>query len=379
MWRPFGFLAIIFLTAILSGCNGSSSTPPGGGTQVKLSGSGSSFVKPIMDKWVTEYSKLDKDVSINYQSTGSGAGINQMTDSSVDFGCSDAVMKKEQLDAAKAKGGEVIHIPLVMGAIVPAFNVPGVEQLNLSGDVLADIYLGKITKWNDPKIVSDNNDAKLTNLDILVAKRADSSGSTNIFTEFLSKVSPDFKVKVGSGTTVKWPEDVKGSAENQNSGVAGFVSKNAGAIGYIELYYALQNKITYAAVKNKEGKFVRANLESVTKAAENTLADVSDDLRFSLTNAAVAGFVSYQRGYLGRVLCQAARWQGQGTDRVLDLGDARRPEVLQGSQLRPPPGGIGQEDRREAENGQVRAEPVHSQTSEVLKTSEVFRIGPKRE
>jgi phosphate transport system substrate-binding protein len=194
-------------------------------------------------------------------------------------------MKKEQFDKAGTVGGEVIHIPLVMGGIVPAFNLPGVDSLNLSGEVLAEIYLGKITKWNDAKIKADNPDVKLPDLDILVVKRADSSGSTNIFTDFLSKVSPDFKKDVGTGTTVKWPEGIKGSAEPQTSGVAGFVSKNKGAIGYIELFYALQNKIAFASVKNHEGKFVKANLESVTKAAENSLKNIRDDLRFSLTNA----------------------------------------------------------------------------------------------
>jgi phosphate ABC transporter phosphate-binding protein len=250
-----------------------------------LKGSGSTFVKPIMEKWVAEYAKVNNTVTINYQGTGSGTGINQMTDKAVDFGCTDAVMKKEQLDKAKEVGGEVVHIPLVLGAIVPAYNLPGVTDLNLSGEVLAQIYLGKITKWNDDKIKADNKDAKLPDIDILVATRADSSGSTNIFTDFLSKVSPDFKEAVGVGTTVKWPKGVKGSSEPQTSGVAGFVAKNPGAIGYVELFYAVQNKITYAAVKNKEGKFIKANLDSITKAADNSLKTIREDLRFSLTNA----------------------------------------------------------------------------------------------
>jgi phosphate ABC transporter phosphate-binding protein len=252
---------------------------------VSLKGSGSTFVKPIMDKWVAEFAKIDANATINYQPTGSGAGINQMTDKAVDFGCTDAVMKKEQLDKAGTVGGEVVHIPLVMGGIVPAFNIPGVDSLNLSGEVLAEIYLGKITKWNDAKIKADNPDAKLPDIDILVVTRADSSGSTNIFTDYLSKVSTDFKKDVGSGTTVKWPQGIKGSAEPQTSGVAGFVSQNKGAIGYIELFYALQNKIAYAGVKNREGKFVKASLESVTKAAENSLKTIRPDLRFSITNA----------------------------------------------------------------------------------------------
>jgi phosphate transport system substrate-binding protein len=172
-----------------------------------------------------------------------------------------------------------------MGAVVPAYNVPGLDKLHLSGEVLADVFMGKITKWNDDKIKADNKDAKLPDLNILVVTRADSSGTTNIFTEYLTKVSTDFKTTVGAGTTVKWPKDLKGSAENGTSGVAGFVGKNPGSIGYIELTYAIQNKIAYAGVKNKEGKFITANLESVTKAADNSLKSIKDDLRFSLTNA----------------------------------------------------------------------------------------------
>jgi phosphate transport system substrate-binding protein len=300
-FRP-PFLAAAVVTASLAACV-VAATPsaapekvrPVGATEAtsfpaatNLKGSGSTFIKPIMDKWVAEYAKKNNNVTINYQGAGSGAGINQMTDKAVDFGCTDAVMKKEQLDKAKEAGGEVLHIPLVLGAIVPAYNVPGVTDLNLSGEVLAQIYLGKITKWDDDKIKADNKDAKLPNMDILVVTRADSSGSTNIFTDFLSKVSPDFRETVGVGTTVKWPKGIKGSSEPQTSGVAGFVAKNAGAIGYIELFYALQNKISYAAVKNHEGKFVKANLESITKAADNSLKTIRDDLRFSLTNAAGA-------------------------------------------------------------------------------------------
>jgi phosphate transport system substrate-binding protein len=252
---------------------------------VNLKGSGSTFIKPIMDKWVAEYAKKNGNVAINYQGAGSGAGINQMTDKAVDFGCTDAVMKKEQLDKAKENGGEVIHIPLVMGGIVPAFNVPGVDKLNLSGETLAVIFLGKITKWDDAKIKADNPDAKLPAMDILVVTRADSSGSTNIFTEYLTKVSEEFKKEITPGTTVKWPKGIRGSSENQTSGVAGFVAKNPGSIGYIELFYALQNNITFAAVKNKEGKFIKASPESITKAAENSLKTIREDLRFSLTNA----------------------------------------------------------------------------------------------
>jgi phosphate ABC transporter phosphate-binding protein len=338
------FLTAAMFVAGLTAC-GMSATPQAASEEgsfpaIGLKSSGSTFVKPIMEKWIAEYKKVAADTTINYQGGGSGAGVNQMIDKSVDFGCTDAVMKKEQLDKAKDKGGEVVHIPLVLGAIVPAYNVPKVDKMNLSGDVLADIFLGKITKWNDAKIQADNPDAKLPDMNILVVTRADSSGSTNIFTEFLIKVNTDFKKEVGSGITVKWPKDLKGSAENGTSSVAGFIAKNPGAIGYIELTYALQNKIAFAAVKNKEGKFITASLESVTKAGDNALKAVRDDLRFSLTNA--EGAESYpisggtwavlyvnQEGDKGKELAAFLNWvTHDGQKYCKDLDYAPLPERL---------------------------------------------------
>lgn len=253
--------------------------------QDKLSGSGSTFIKPIMDKWIAEYTKA-RGGRINYQSQGSGAGINQMTNKAVDFGCTDAFMKPDQRRTAKQKGGEVIHVPLAMGAIAIAYNLPGLAQpLNLTGEVLADIYLHKIEKWNDPRIAELNPKVELPNLNIAAIQRADASGSTAIFTEFLCKHSSEWEKTVGTGTKVNFPKG--GVAENQTAGVAGAISKSVGSIGYIELFYALQNKIPFAALKNSDGKFIEPSLESVSEAsaAMAKAKKIEDHLRYSLVDA----------------------------------------------------------------------------------------------
>jgi phosphate transport system substrate-binding protein len=267
-------LAFLSLTVFV-GC--------GSGTR-KPSGLGSTFIKPIMDKWIDVYCG-QKGGDINYQGSGSTAGIKQMIDQAVDFACTDAFLTDEQL-ADATQHGEVVHIPLVMGAIVPAYNLPGIDQpLNFSGQVLADIFLGKITHWNDPAIQALNKGVPLPGTSISVVHRTEGSGSTLIFTEYLSKVSPEWKEKVGANTSVKWPA---GIGEQGNPGVAGFISQNNGSIGYLELYYALlkRTEIQFGAVKNKAGHFIRADLTNVRKAAENSLRDIPDDLRFSLTDAA---------------------------------------------------------------------------------------------
>jgi phosphate transport system substrate-binding protein len=268
-------LGLVGIALALTGC--------GGGTgKTNLRGAGSSFVKPVMDSWIAAYTKA-KGGKINYQATGSGNGIKSMIDRAVDFGGTDAFLSDPDLDRAKnaERGGEVIHIPLVMGGIVPAYNLEGIEKpLNFTGEVLAEIYLKKITRWNDDKIAAINEGVKLPDKEIAVAGRSDSSGSTSIFTEYLSKVHPEFKKKVGTGTKVKW--EVTG--ENGTSGVAGFVKKTANSLGYIELTYALQNNIAYGKVQNQAGEFVQATLDSVSKAAENSLKEIPDDLRFSITN-----------------------------------------------------------------------------------------------
>jgi phosphate transport system substrate-binding protein len=287
----------------------------GGSTSAKaggLSGSGSTFIKPIMDKWIAEYTKGHPG-EINYQSQGSGAGIKQMTDQAVDFGCTDAFMKKDQLAAAEKAGGKVIHVPLAMGAIAVAYNVPGLDKpLNFSGEVLAEIYLGNVTKWNDAKIKELNPGVNLPDKAIAVVHRSDSSGSSAIFTEFLSKHSEDWKTKVGAGTSPTWPA---GIGENQTAGVAGAITKSEGSIGYIELFYALQNKIPFGALKNSEGKFVAPSLDSVSAAGAALVEakKVPDDLRYSLVDA------PGEKSYPLSGTTWAVLYVNQGADKAKEL------------------------------------------------------------
>ncbi len=236
----------------------------------------------MMSKWAAEYDKA-KGVEVNYQSIGSGGGIQQMTAKTADFGCTDGPMNEEQLQKAKDGGGDVVHVPLVMGAVVPAYNLAEVkEPLVFSGPVLADIFLGKIKKWDDPAIQELNPGAKLPDKAIGVVHRSDGSGTTYIWVDYLSKVSPDWKTKVGVATSVEWPcgEGAKG-----NEGVSGRVKATAGSIGYIELIYALQNDIKFGKVQNKAGAAIKADLASVSAAAENSLNNLPEDLRYSITDA----------------------------------------------------------------------------------------------
>jgi phosphate transport system substrate-binding protein len=254
----------------------------GGGT-TRLNGAGSSFVKPMMDDWAKTY-RNDKGVEVNYQSKGSAAGIELMTNQEIDFGCTDAPMNAQQLQRAEAKGGKVVHIPLVMGAVVPVYNLQGINQpLNFSGPVLADVFRRKITRWNDPALQQLNPGVALPNQDIKVVRRADGSGTNYIFTEFLSKVSPAWQKEISFGTSVNWPAGTVG--ERGNEGVSKAVKESPGAIGYVELLYALKIKMGYGAVQNQAGKFIHADLASVTAAAKGALKQIPDDLRFSLTNA----------------------------------------------------------------------------------------------
>jgi phosphate ABC transporter phosphate-binding protein len=246
-----------------------------------LTGAGATFIYPMMSKWAHEYEKA-KGIKINYQSIGSGGGIQQMTAQTVAFGCSDGPMNEEQLKKAKEVNGDVVHIPLAMGADVPAYNLESVKELKFSGPVLADIYLGKIKKWNDSALQKLNPDASLPDKEIVVVHRSDGSGTTYIWVDYLSKVSDEWKTKVGVGTSVNWPTGV---GQKGNEGVAGLVKRTPGSIGYIELIYALQNKIQFGSVQNKEGAFVVASMESVTAAANAALTDIPEDLRYSITDA----------------------------------------------------------------------------------------------
>ena len=268
------FLASLGFALSMAGC--------GGGQNKRLTGAGSTFVYPMMSKWTSEYGKA-KGIEINYQSIGSGGGIQQMTAKTVDFGCTDGPMNQEQLDKAKAVAGEVVHIPLVMGAVIPTYNLDEVnEPLRFTGRVLADIFLGKIKKWNDPALRDLNRNAPLPDKEIVVVHRSDGSGTTYIWVDYLAKVSPEWKTKVGVGTSVNWP---CGIGQKGNEAVAGQVQRSPGSIGYIELIYALQNNIKFGSVQNKEGTFVTASLESVTAAANASLTDIPDDLRYSITDA----------------------------------------------------------------------------------------------
>ncbi len=249
-----------------------------------LNGAGASFPAPIYQKWFTEYSNAHKGVQINYQSLGSGAGIRQVIAGTVDFGASDGPMTDEQLAQAQAAQGKVLHIPTVLGAVVPAYNIPGVKQeIKFTPEVLAGIFLGKINSWDDPSITAANPGVRFPKKEIIVVHRADGSGTTYIFTDYLSKVSPAWNSQVGRGTSVKWPVGLAGKG---NEGVAGQVRQIDGSIGYVELIYAVQNNISYGLVKNKSGNYIKATLESVTAAAAAAAANMPADYRVSITDPA---------------------------------------------------------------------------------------------
>ncbi len=247
---------------------------------VQINGAGATFPNPIYSKWFSEYNKLHPTVAINYQSIGSGAGIRQITNQTVFFGATDGPMTNDQLQGAP---GKILHFPTVLGAVVPIYNIEGVNQeLKFTGPVLADIFLGKITKWNDPAIAKANPGVNLPATDITVAHRSDGSGTSYIWVDFLAKVSPEWKQKVGVATSVNWPAGVGAKG---NEGVSGLVKQTPGAIGYVELIYALQNKIAYGSVQNAAGEFVKASVQAVTAAAAVAAKSMPKDFRVSITNA----------------------------------------------------------------------------------------------
>ena len=247
---------------------------------IQINGAGATFPNPIYSKWFDEYGKLHPNVRINYQPIGSGGGIRQVTAQTVFFGATDGPMTEEQILAAP---GKILHLPTVLGADVPIYNLPGVSgELKFSGALLADIFLGKVTKWNDPALVKLNPQVKLPATDITVVHRSDGSGTTYIWVDFLAKVSPEWKKRVGVATSVNWPTGVGGKG---NEGVTGLVQQVPGSIGYVELVYALQNKVAYGSVQNLAGEFVRASVQSVTAAAAAAAAKMPADFRVSITNA----------------------------------------------------------------------------------------------
>jgi phosphate transport system substrate-binding protein len=248
--------------------------------QVSLTGAGATFPNPIYTKWFDAYHK-QTGAQINYQSIGSGGGIRQFTEGTVDFGASDGPMNEEQMQAV---GGKVLHVPTVLGAVVLTYNLPGLAntQLKFDGATIADIYLGKITKWNDKQLAALNPGMKLPDSDIIVVHRSDGSGTSYIFTDYLSKISPEWKLKVGKATSVNWPAGLGGKG---NEGVTQQVKQTDGALGYVELIYAVSNDLPYAEVKNGAGKFVVPSLSSVTAAAASAKFEKNTDFRVSITNA----------------------------------------------------------------------------------------------
>lgn len=245
--------------------------------QMMINGAGATFPYPIYSKWFDEYTKVDPSVRFNYQSIGSGGGQKQIMAQTVDFGASDGPMSDDNLSKAP---GKLLHIPTVAGAVVITYNVEGSPGLKFDGETIAGIFLGQIKKWNDPKVAATNPGVKLPDKDIVVVHRSDGSGTTFIFTDYLSKVSPEWKSKVGTNTSVSWPVGIGGKG---NEGVSGQVKQTPGAIGYVELIYAIQNKMPYAEIKNAAGDVVKPTLDSVTAALAT--ATIPDDFRFSMTNA----------------------------------------------------------------------------------------------
>ena len=257
-----------------------------------LEGAGGTFILPLATKWIDEYYK-ETGVKVNYSGIGSGGGIKAITDGTVNFGESDAIMTADQINAAEAAGGPIIHIPLTSGAVAVCYNLPGIASgtLKLSPDVLANIYLGNITKWNDPAITAINPGVNLPGTDIVVVHRSDGSGTTFIFTNYLSKVSPDWETQVGNATSVNWPGDIGGEG---NAGVAGQVKQVPGAIGYVELAYAIQNNLPWMLLKNASGAYIAPSIEATTAAAEGVT--LPDDMKIMITNSTnpdaypIAGF-----------------------------------------------------------------------------------------
>ena len=302
--------------------------------QMMINGAGATFPYPIYSKWFDEYAKVDPSVRFNYQSIGSGGGQKQILAQTVDFGASDGPMSDDNL--AKAPG-KILHIPTVAGAVVITYNLEGSPALKLDADTIAGIFLGTIKKWNDPKIAATNPGTKLPDKDIVVVHRSDGSGTTFIFTDYLSKVSSDWKSKAGSNTSVSWPAGIGGKG---NEGVSGQVKQTPGAIGYVELIYAIQNKMPYADIKNSTGEFVKATLESVTAALAT--ANIPDDFRFSMTNAPgngaypIAGatwLLVYQQqkdATKGKKLVEFLKWAlTRGEAMAKDLDYASLPQSVQ--------------------------------------------------
>ena len=315
--RRFLTLAPFVFALALVGCAGGKSAPQ------RVSAGGATFVDPIMQKWSGEY-KTAKNVEIDYVAKGSGYGISNVTSKSIEFGCSDAPMNKKEIDAAKAAGGDVVHVPVTIGAVAVVYNLPGVKDLKLSGEVLAEIYLRKVTRWNDAKIAALNPGVALPEADIAPVRRKESSGTTNIFTEYLSKRSPEFAKAPGTSKDPKWPEGVEGKPEN--AGIAEHVKNTPNTIGYVELSFAKSNNLSYATMINKAGKPVAPDAVSVTAAVEAAMkvkqekepyalhpltfsfTDADGDAVYPIVGASYAILFAKQPKDKGSVIVEFLKW-----------------------------------------------------------------------
>jgi len=322
------FARKIFCLVLLAGISTTASA------QMMINGAGATFPYPIYSKWFDEYAKVDPSVRFNYQSIGSGGGQKQILAQTVDFGASDGPMSDENLGKAP---GKILHIPTVAGAVVLTYNLAGNPALKLDGDTVAGIFLGQIKKWNDPKLTALNSGTKLPDQEIVVVHRSDGSGTTFIFTDYLSKVSGEWKEKVGNNTSVNWPAGIGGKG---NEGVSGQVKQTPGAIGYVELIYATQNKMPYAEVKNTAGEFVKPSLESITAALST--GDIPEDFRFSITNApgkdaypicGATWLLVYEQqkdAAKGKKLVEFLKWAAKDGEKMAkDLQYAPLPDTLQ--------------------------------------------------
>lgn len=338
--KPMKSLIVLIFCLMFISCSKDKNEPVTKSSGGQINGAGATFPYPIYSKWFNEYAKMKPDAKINYQSIGSGGGVKQITEGTVDFGASDSPMSNEEIEKANTKNNnKIIHIPTVIGAVVLTYNIPGVNtNINLSGEVISEIYLGKIKKWNDPKIRKDNPEVKLPDKDILVTYRTDGSGTTYVFTDFLGKVSEEWKSQVGVAKDVRFPA---GQGGKGNEGVTGLVKQIEYSIGYVELIYALQNKLNYAKVKNASGEFVSPELESLTIAAAESVAEIPDDLRQSITNAKGKGaypissytylliYENQKDAGKGKIMKEFLQWAlSDGEKFAKDLGYAPLPDQV---------------------------------------------------
>ena len=338
---PLRCAPLVCAALVIAACGGGTQQPvstksaQSSSQALQINGAGATFPYPIYSKWFAEYNKIHPDVRINYQPIGSGGGIRQLVNQTVFFGATDGPMTDEQL---KSEPDKILHLPTVLGAVVPIYNLPGVTDLNFTGPLIADLYLGKIKKWNDPAIAKLNPGAKLPATDVTIVHRSDGSGTTFIFVDYLAKVSSEFKSKVGVNTSVSWPVGVGGKG---NEGVSGLVSQTPGSLGYVELVYALQNKISFGGVQNPAGEFVKASVDSVTKAAAAAAGTMPPDFRVSITNASGQGaypissftwmllFQNPTDKASGRAMVDFLHWaMTDGQKYCADLGYAPLPDTV---------------------------------------------------